>query len=274
MIKPPRVLVTRSSRQGSELAAQLLAAGAEPILVPAIELAEPATYVALDQVLESLEAFDWLLFTSANAVEFFARRLKTVRAGLPSGPKVAAIGEATAHALEAVGWRVDLIPPQAVAESLAEALLPHARRPDGSPSQMLLLRAEMAREVLPDTLRSAGAELTLAPVYCNVVPESSVAAMVEIFSSRARWPDAITFTSSSTVNNLLALLETASLQLPLEILRISIGPITTQTLRGLGLAPHAEAAEPNLPSLVAAVMERWEQQGQARDGVARQSLGQ
>lgn len=274
VIKPPRVLVTRSSRQGSELAAQLLAAGAEPILVPAIELAEPATYVALDQVLESLEAFDWLLFTSANAVEFFARRLKTVRAGLPSGPKVAAIGEATAHALEAVGWRVDLIPPQAVAESLAEALLPHTRRPDGSPSRLLLLRAEVAREVLPDTLRSAGAELTIAPVYRNIVPESSTAAMVEIFSSRAQWPDAITFTSSSTVTNLVALLESASLQLPSEILRVSIGPITTQTLYDLGLPPHAEAAEPNLKSLVAAVMDRWEQQEQARDSVERQSLGE
>lgn len=274
VIKSPRVLVTRSSRQASQLADQLRAAGAEPILIPAIELAEPTSYSALDQALERLEAFDWLLFTSANAVEFFARRMALVRTGLPSGPKVAAIGAATAHALEAVGWRADLIPPQAVAESLAEALLPHARRPDGSASHLLLLRAEVAREILPDTLRSAGAEVTVAPVYRNIVPERSIAAMGEIFSSRAQWPDAITFTSSSTVTNLLVLLETAGLRLPQEIPRISIGPITSQTLCGLGLPPHAEAAEPNLKSLVAAVMERWGQQEQTRDSIERQRLGQ
>jgi uroporphyrinogen-III synthase len=271
--RPPRVLVTRSSRQASQLAAQLRAAGAEPILVPAIELAEPTSNAALDQALARLEAFDWLLFTSANAVEFFARRLALVRTGLPSGPKVAAIGAATARALEAVGLRADLIPPQAVAESLAEALLPHARRPDGSPSHLLLLRAEVAREVLPHTLRSAGAELTIAPVYRNIVPASSIAAMGEIFSSRAHWPDAITFTSSSTATNLLALLETANLCLSQEILRVSIGPITSQTLCDLGLPPHAEAAEPNLTSLVAAVMDKWKQQEQVRDFDEKQSLG-
>ncbi len=239
------------------LADQLRAAGAVPILLPTIELAEPASLAPLDLVLERLETFDWLLFTSANAVESFERRRTALRFAVPSGLKVAAIGSATARALEAAGLRADLVPSRAVAESMAEELLPHVHRQDGSPSRMLLLRAEVAREILPDTLRSAGAEVTIVPVYRNIVPADSIAAVGQIFSSRELWPDAIPFTSSSTVTNLLTLLEAASLRLPQEILRISIGPITSQTLRDLDLPPHAEAIGSNLTDLVAAVMEVW-----------------
>ncbi|MGA7159285.1 MAG: uroporphyrinogen-III synthase, partial [Acidobacteriaceae bacterium] len=149
---------------------------------------------------------------------------------------------------------VDLQPPQAIAESLTEALLPSARQPDGAPTRFLLLRAELARELLPDTLRAAGADVTIAPVYRNLVPADSIEAIRNLFSTRELWPDAITFTSSSTVTNLAALLEAAGTSFPQDILRISIGPITSQTLRDLNLPPHAEAAEHNLPGLVAAVV--------------------
>ncbi|HSY37351.1 MAG TPA: uroporphyrinogen-III synthase, partial [Acidobacteriaceae bacterium] len=118
----------------------------------------------------------------------------------------------------------------------------------------LLLRAEVARDILPDTLRAAGAAVTIAPVYRNVVPTDSIAAIRQLFFSRENWPSAITFTSSSTATNLLELLEASGLSLPQEIQRISIGPITSQTLRDLNLPPHAEAAEPSLPSLAAEVV--------------------
>ncbi len=248
---PPRVLITRSPHQASALAEQLRACGAEPILIPTIELADPTTFAPLDHALARLDHFHWLVFTSANAVESFSKR-----AGSEALPlqKIAAIGAATARALQAAGLHVDLLPPQAVAESLAETLLPYALQPDGTPTRFLLLRAEVARDVLPDTLRAAGADVTIAPVYRNVIPTGSVAAIRQLFSTPEGWPSAITFTSSSTATNLLALLETSGLTLPQEIQRISIGPVTSQTLRDLNLPPHAEAAEPTIPSLVAEVV--------------------
>ncbi len=246
----PRILITRSPHQASALADQLRALGADPILIPTIKLAEPTSFAPLDAALVHLDQFDWLVFTSANAVEAFAKR--GGRRGV-STQKIAAIGAATGRALEAAGFRVDLVPAQAVAESLVAALLPYAVQPDGTPTRFLLLRAEVAREFLPDTLRSAGADVIIAPVYRNVVPVDSIAAIRDLFFERERWPAAITFTSSSTATNLLALLEASALSLPQEIRRISIGPITSQTLRELDLPPHAEAAEPNLPSLVATV---------------------
>lgn len=257
----PRVLVTRSPHQASVLADQLRAAGAEPILIPTIGLADPASFAPLDEALAQLDTFHWLLFTSANAVEAFAKRLQFLHGSatsyslLPTSCRIAAIGSATARALEAAGLRAGLISSQAIAEVFAEELLQHALQPKGAPTRFLLLRAEIAREVLPDSLHAAGAEVTVVPVYRNVVPHDSIAAIRELFSSREKWPAAITFTSSSTATNLLALLEAAGLLLPQEILRISIGPVTSQTLMELGYPPHAEAAEANLPSLVAAVVE-------------------
>jgi uroporphyrinogen-III synthase len=244
----PRVLITRSPHQASALA-------------------DPTTFAPLDAALAHLDTFHWLLFTSANAVEAFHRRLTSTptKPGapglasetwvvLPPNLRIAAIGSATARALEAAGLPPDLLPPQAVAESLAAALLSVAAQPDGTPTRFLLLRAETAREHLPDTLRAAGADVTIAPVYRNVVPSGSIAALRQLFSTRENWPAAITFTSSSTATNLLALLEASGLSLPQEIRRISIGPITSQTLRDLNLPPHAEAAEPTLPSLVTEVV--------------------
>ena len=173
---------------------------------------------------------------------------------IPNPCRVAVIGPATARALEAIGLKPHLIPPQAVAESLAAALLPHALQPDGSPTRFLLVRAEQARDVLPETLTASGAEVTIASAYRTVIPLESIPAIRDLFAEHANYPDAITFTSSSTATNLLALLESAGLTLPPEILRISIGPITSQTLRDLDLPPHAEAAQPTIPALVEKVV--------------------
>jgi len=142
------------------------------------------------------------------------------------------------------------MPAQAVAESLAEALLPHVHQPDGSATRFLLVRAEAARDHLPEALRAAGAEVTIAPAYRTVIPGESAERIKEMFASPEFWPAAITFTSSSTALNLFALLAAAGINLPPEILRASIGPITSQTLRDLGYPPQLEAAEPTVPALV------------------------
>ena len=258
----PRVLITRSPHQASALAEVLRSSGLEPILIPAIELTEPTTLAPLDAALAHLDHYHWLLFTSANAVEAFHTRMESSSypfSVVPCPCRIAAIGPATAKALQAIRLKPDLIPPQAVAESLATALLPHALQPDGSPTRFLLIRAEQARDILPETLRAAGAEVTIAPAYRTVVPTGSIPQVRALFHSPADYPDAITFTSSSTVTNLLALLESAGLNLPPEILRISIGPITSQTLRSLGLPPHAEAAEPTIPALAEKVVKTLKQ---------------
>jgi uroporphyrinogen-III synthase len=260
----PCILITRAAHQSSALADQLRALGLDPILIPTIELADPTTFAPLDAALAHLDTFHWLLFTSANAVAAFAKRAEKMGApfiarlhramgGIERTPKLAAIGPATARALQAVGLHADLIPPQAVAESLAKSLLPHARQPDATPTRFLLLRAETARDHLPDTLCAAGAEISIAPVYRTIIAAGSTVQLQTLFANRENWPDAITFTSSSTAQNLQALLEESDLRLPPEILRISIGPITSQTLRDLNLTPHAEAQAPTIASLTAAV---------------------
>ena len=249
----PRILITRSRHQTSDLAAHLQALGADPILIPTIALAPPLTYAPLDAALAELQTFDWLVFTSANAVEAFAQRLVPE---FPNHFTIAAIGPSTARALTQIGLPPDLIPPQAVAESLGQALLPQITP---GHTRILLIRAEAARDILPEALRSAGADLTVVPAYRNLIPEDSIPLLQALFRNPATWPDAITFTSSSTATNLLALLDASGLTLPPDgtitgegktILRASIGPITSQTLRDLGYPPHLEAAEATIPSLV------------------------
>jgi uroporphyrinogen-III synthase len=243
-----RILITRSAHQSSELADHLRALGAEPVLVPAIQLTDPSSFAALDAALAHLDAFHWLIFTSANAVEAFHRRLQSAPT-FAKKLRIAAIGASTARALQSVGLTADLIAPQAVAESLTEALLPHARQSGGLPTRFLLIRAEQAREHLPQRLRAAGAEVTIAPAYRTLIPQDSVPILRCLFVPGADPLDAITFTSSSTVRNLLALCEAAAVSFPLGPLRISIGPITSQTLRDAGLPPDAEAPEATIASL-------------------------
>ncbi len=244
-----RILITRAQGQSSALATQLEALGATTIQIPTIEIAPPSSYAALDAAIAEVGHFDWLIFTSANAVAAFADRARHL--GLSPQPKcVAAIGPATAKAVVEAGLFVNLIATQAVAESLAEALREHA--PGAS---MLLVRAAVARDVLPDMLTQAGASVTIAEAYRTVIPATSVQALRELFESDP--PDAITFTSASTAQNLVALLDEASLKLPPGINLASIGPITSQAMRELGLEPTCEASEPTITALARALTGLW-----------------
>jgi uroporphyrinogen-III synthase len=252
----PRILITRAPHQASALAEALRERGCEPVLIPTIELAEPASFCALDAALACLRSYDWLLFTSANAVEAFAERSRGIGIALTL-PKVATIGPATARAVKQVlGVAVEWMPQQAVAESFAEALVPLAMQADGSPMRFLLVRAETARDVIPDALMEAGAEVTIAAAYRTVIPEASVQAVRELFAGPESYPDAITFTSSSAATNLLALAEAAGVVLPQDVARISIGPVTSGTLLEAGLPPHVEAEQATVGGLADAVV-RW-----------------
>ncbi len=242
------MLVTRPRHQASALAALLAAAGAEPILIPTIEIVPPASFAALDAALGKLRSFDWLIFTSANAVRVFAERAQTN--GQPPNPRrIAAIGPATSQAVQALLHRpVDRMPERYVAEALAEALLS-----DAAGSSMLLVRAAVARDVVPETLKARGARVTIADAYRTVVPEDSIVQLQRLFASEP--PEAITFTSASTAQNFVALLDRAHVEIPEGMVLASIGPITSQAMRELCLEPTVEAREATLAGLVAALMQ-------------------
>jgi uroporphyrinogen-III synthase len=257
-LKNKRILITRTRHQASELAAQLEALGATPLTIPTVEIAPPTSFAALDAALTCLRTYDWLVFTSANAVEAFHRRAQFLH--LTQLPRhIAAIGPATLNAANEIGLAVDLVPPQYIGESLAEALLPEA--PGKS---FLLVRAAEARDTIPDALATAGATVTIAEAYRNQIPADSIPALQHLFSNPANYPDAITFTSASTARNLFSLLDAATISLPSNITLASIGPITSDTLRNLGHPPTIGAAEPTIPSLVQSLLSHFSDSEESR----------
>jgi uroporphyrinogen-III synthase len=242
-----RILITRAPHQSSELADRLSALGATPILIPTIEIGPPTSFATLDKAVTLLADFDLVAFTSANAVRAFQERAATM--GVTAAPKrIAAVGPATARAVEAMELRVDVLPPVFTAESLGQTLLPEAPG-----HKILLVLAEEAPSILESALTKGGAEVTVAAAYRNRIPAASLSAITSLFGDPSNYPDAITFTSASTAYNLVALLESAKLKLPDAVTRASIGPITSRALVALGLPPHTEAKEPTIPALVEAV---------------------
>jgi uroporphyrinogen-III synthase len=215
------------------------------VVIPTIEIGPPASFAALDDALAALSSFDSVGFTSANAVEAFHQRAQQLGV-VPAPRRIAVVGPATARALEAIGLRADVVPPTFTAESLAETLLPEA-----AGRHILLVLVEAAPTPLRDALEAAGAHVTVAAAYGNRIPAASLAAIGSLFAEPANYPDAVTFTSASTGRNLATLLEAAGLTLTDSVVRASIGPITSQALRDLGLPPHLEAAESTIPALVA-----------------------
>lgn len=242
-----RILITRAPHQASELANRLRELGAIPILIPAIEIAPPTSFAALDEAVTTLSEFDVVAFTSANAVDAFHQRAQL--SGIRTAPRrIAVVGPATARAVEAIGLHVDVLPTTYTAESLAETL-----RPEAQGRRFLLVLAEGAPPTLREGLEAASAEVMIAPAYSNRIPASSLQAVTSLFGDPVHYPDAVTFTSASTATHLIALLDAAGLALPPTVIRASIGPITSRALHDLGLPPHIEATESTLLGLVNAL---------------------
>jgi uroporphyrinogen-III synthase len=344
MLTGKKILVTRAAHQAGKLSSALRELGATPVEVPVLEIQPAEDFAAIDKAISQLSSYDWLIFTSANAVSILA-----FRAGLEGYPirnspnlKVAAIGPATAAAAENTGLKVNLIPESYVAESLVNALLKigndvsghgsrgsgknpaerhevsghdfsraekppkeggasqaaekhrsdavlkghgfiRADKPNGNgpalaaevsfPSQpdrsrsfsaatsapegslagqrILIARAAIARDVIPDALRAAGAIVDVVDAYRNVMPE---AAPGLLRAALEQGIDAATFTSTSSVTHLAEAAHAAGLAFPFHgVAAISIGPITSQTLREIGWEPAAEANPSDFPGLVAAL---------------------
>ncbi len=273
-----RVLVTRTRRQASTLARLLVAEGAIPVELPAIEIEPAADAEAIRSAIDALASsrYAWAVFTSANAVDLWFEHLRErgLDARAFGATKVAAIGPATAVALAAAGIVADLMPEEFVAEAVLAALLPHLRdtplpvrteeprsaaerRLEGSSGattpRILVPRAEGARPELVEGLRTAGAEVDEVTLYRAAVPE--VAPKEALSLLRGGAIDIVTFTSSSTVRNLAAMLNghIETLRGPLVA---CIGPITAKTAEELGLRVDVVASEYTVEGLVRAMKER------------------
>ena len=242
-----RVLVTRTRAQAGALSELLFREGARPLEVPTLELRTLADFSKLDAAVETLPEYDWVVFTSANAVDAVFGRLASMGRDTRSfrAAKVAAIGPATATSLKSRGIVPDLIAKESVSESLADAL----RGSGVAGKRVLVPGAESRRDILPEALRAAGASVDEVAAYRTIAAEGSRERLAEIVEAGI---DVVTFTSSSAVRNLVALLDgdVGALQ-GAEV--ACIGPITAATAREAGLKVDILAQDSTAKGLVDAL---------------------
>jgi uroporphyrinogen-III synthase len=239
-----RIVVTRAVHQAEELAAPLRELGADVISLPTIAILPPRDTRPLEIAASRIDQYDWIVFSSTNAVSALASYLG--EQALPSKTSVATVGTATREAAESLGWRVDLVPDEFVAESLVLAMARESLRG----KRILIPSAAVTREVVPRALREAGAVVDVVEAYRNDVPAGLESKARQIFATPQK-PDWLTVTSSSAVENLVKSIGTE----PLNGVRIaSIGPITSGIIRKQGLAVHVEPAEHTIPALVEAIV--------------------
>jgi uroporphyrinogen-III synthase len=242
------------------LSSELRDRGCNVIEIPFIELRKPSSYQPLDSSLGSIATYDWLILTSVNGVAALFERMakKKIEIAELAHLKIAAIGPATKKAIEEQGLRVVVTPKKYVAESVVAAL---RRQVKGK--RVLLVRAKIARDVIPRELRKAGAKVDVVEAYETVAPKSSGKLLRELLAHKILTPHAITFTSSSTVKNFVGLLGLRGARAALKkrprhqgVQTASIGPVTSATLRNFGLPVDIEAKEYTIPGLVAAIVEK------------------
>ena len=245
-----RIVVTRSRKQAGVLTKSLAELGADVIEIPTIRTEPPTNLREFAEMVRDAHAYDWLLFTSPNAVEAFFEMFYRIYSDAREigGTRIAAVGPATAQKIRDYRLRVDVQPDEFVPEAIVDAL-----RKDGDIENLRVLipRAEITRDVLATMLTKLGAIVDETIAY-RTVPETN-----DISGALARFDaedvDLITFTSSSTVENFLALRP----KLPKNLKTASIGPVTTQTMRKSGLRIDFEATQHDIPGLVAVILREF-----------------
>ena len=243
-----RIVVTRAPDQASEFSERLRALGADAIELPVISIQPPEDPAPLDRAIDQLATYDWLIFTSVNGVRFFLDRLDRSTHDLRAlKARICAIGPATRRAVEELHLKVDLMPEEYVAESLVRAFSDQTL----SGKRVLLPRAAVARDLIPAELTNLGARIDVVEAYRNLVPPGAAERARQVFSASQK-PDWITFTSSSTVKNLLSFAGREALH---GIRIASIGPVTSETARTHGLTVDAEAKQYTLDGLIESILE-------------------
>lgn len=246
-----RIVITRASHDASDFAARIRALGGEAIEFPTIESAPPSSYEMLDRAIAEIGSFDWIIFSSANGVDRFVDRMRTNARDVREMGRaaLAAIGPITADRVRSFALTVAAMPAEYRAEAVVEAI--GTARIAGS--RILIPRAEVAREVLPQMLRRHGArEVVIAPTYRTVIPASTAADAERLRTLIAAGSiDLVTFTSSSTATNFAAITG-----VPQDgIKAAAIGPITAETARGLGFDVVVASTIYTVEALIVAITE-------------------
>ena len=240
-----RIVVTRAQGQAGEITGKLRSLGATVCEFATIAIRPAEDYSALDAAIARLDSYDWLIFTSVNGVRFFLERLDRSAHDLRSiRARICAIGPATREAVARLHLKVDVMPREYVAEGLLEAFATH----DLAGKRMLLPRAAEARDVIPVELARRGAEIEVVEAYRTEIPEYAAIAAREVFATK---PDWITFTSSSTVKNLVA---AAGRDVLAGVKVASIGPVTSETARRHGIEVTVEAEHFTIDGLIEAIL--------------------
>lgn len=247
-----RILVTRAKEQAGELTQLLRAYGADPVECPTIQIVPPESWEELDGAVARLSRYRWLVFTSVNGIAPFMERLRLrgLDSRALSGMKIACIGPRTAQELTRYGLRADLVP----AEFQAEGLIESMKAAGVAGQQVLIPRAAVARELLPEQLLALGAEVSVVPAYRAVSPSADRAWLKDLLGKGSI--HLITFASSSTVRNFAQLFESRhEMQTLTAGAAIAcIGPITAQTAVEVGVPATITATRNTIPALVEAIL--------------------
>ena len=255
------IVITRAQTQADEFVSELERYGAQVNVCPTIEIRELESYELLDEAIDHLYGYDWLIFTSVNGVDHFFRRLKA-REHDPSELdelRVCAIGEATAERLRTLHVHVDVIPEEFKAEGVFAALESFVGGKDALKGLNILIpRASVARDYLPKALQEAGARVDIVPAYRTSLPENLDRGRVAAMLSGSA--DCIAFTSSSTVRNLAQLFDTQDLSQALAGVAIAcIGDITASTAADFGLSVEIQPEQFTIPALARAIADYFAQ---------------
>jgi uroporphyrinogen III methyltransferase/synthase len=243
-----RIVITRASAAGGAFADGLRALGAEVVEFPTIELVAPDSYAVVDAAIARLASFDWVIFTSASGVERMIERMRTrgVDTRALGGLKLGAIGPVTAARLAAHALAATAMPTEYRAEAIVEAI--GAARIRGA--RILIPRAQVAREVLPEMLAAAGArQVVVAPVYKTVTPVNAPVERVRKMIA-AGTIALVAFTSSSTVTNFCEMIGAEAAR---GLTAAAIGPITAESARAAGMEVAVQPTEYTLSALTAAI---------------------
>ena len=246
-----KILITRARDQAAVFSSSLRDLGAEVIELPTIEIVPPASWKGLDRAIDQITSYNWLIFTSVNGVNFFWQRWKERNKDrLPPSLKICAIGPATAYQLMEKGIEVHTTPK----EFVAEAILKGFEKSMLKGKRILLARAKEARDILPEGLRKMGAQVDVVETYRTVKPKGGSKGLKQLLTKGK--VDAITFTSSSTVNHFAELLKKEDLQNLLSGITIAcIGPITARTAKNWKMRVQIQPKEYTIPALTQAIVQ-------------------
>ena len=247
-----RIVITRARSQAEAFARALEELGGQVVEFPTIEILPPESYEPLDRAIQTIEGYDWIIFTSANGVNHFFSRWRALQRDIRvlEAIKIAAIGPETARQVQAIGARVELVPREYRAEAILQELRPGELRG----KKIVLPRAAEARDILPRTLREWGAEVDVVEAYRTIPAKNDISRLhQELLQGEI---DVITFTSSSTVKNFSGLFSGEDMKGLLSSSAVAcIGPITKKKAEEAGIRVDVVAQEYTIPGLTRAIVE-------------------